>query len=115
MGSLAYAIAKADGQIQMEEKEVIKKLAQKEFEIEDVDTEWIDQMFRKLENDNVSLEDAYQYAIDTLRANKYEFDFDLSIKNKCINFMGRIADGFQEKTNSEQSIIDRFRNDIVGL
>ena len=115
MGSLAYAIAKADGEIQKEEKEIIKRLAQKEFEIEDVDIEWIDNMFRKLETDNVTLEDAYQYAIDTLKANKYEFDFDAAIKNRCINFMAKIADGFQESSNTELTIIERFKNDIVGL
>jgi uncharacterized tellurite resistance protein B-like protein len=114
MGSLAYAIAKADGQIQEAEKKLIKKLAQEEFELEDVDNELIENMFIKLEKENVSLEDAYAYAIDTLEANKFEFDFDLVMKNKCIKFMRRIAEAFQDISSAELSIIDRFKKDVIN-
>lgn len=113
MGSLAYAIAKADGTIQDQEKKLIKKLAQEEFELEDVDNEWIENMFVKLERDNISLEDAYAYAIDTLEANKFEFDFDAIMKKKCIRFMQRVAEAFQDTANFEQSLIDRFREDVI--
>lgn len=112
MGSLAYAIAKADGQIQPEEIETIKKLAQKEFELDNVDTEWIETMFTRLEKDKVSLDDAYQYAVDTLKANQYEFDFDAEMKNRCMKFMQRTAEAFQGTSNIEQSIIDKFQKEI---
>ena len=59
MGSLAYAIAKADGVIQEEEKVMIKQLAQKEFELSDADNEWISNMFNQLEKDNIGLDEAY--------------------------------------------------------
>jgi uncharacterized tellurite resistance protein B-like protein len=113
MGSLAYAIAKADGQIQDEEKKLIRKLAQQEFDLENTDSEWIENMFVKLEKDNISLEDAYNYAIDTLESNRFEFDFDLVMKNKCIKFMQKIAEAFQDAALNEQKIIDRFKTDII--
>ncbi len=112
MGSLAYAIAKADGVIQLEEIATIKKLALEEFEVEDVDSEWIEKMFKKLERDNITIEDAYNYAIDTLEANRYDFDFDLVMKNKCIKFMSRIADAFADTSLAEQAIIEKFNQDV---
>lgn len=112
MGSLAYAIAKADGVIQTEEKNMIKQLALEEFEMEDLDSEWIEKMFNKLEKDNISIEDAYNYAMDTLESNRYEFDFDLVMKNKCIKFMNRIALSFADTSLEEQAIIRKFNNDV---
>ena len=112
MGSLAYAIAKADGVIQQEEITTIKKLALEEFEVEDVDSEWIEKMFKKLERDNITIEDAYNYAIDTLEANRYDYDFDLVMKNKCIKFMSRIADAFADTSLAEQAIIEKFNQDV---
>lgn len=112
MGSLAYAIAKADGVIQEEEKVTIKKLAQKEFELSDADNEWISNMFNKLEKDNTSLDDAYNYAIDTLDANRYDFDFTDSIKSKCISFMEKVSESFDGISLEELQIIERFKVDI---
>ncbi|MFL5731269.1 MAG: TerB family tellurite resistance protein [Cytophagaceae bacterium] len=112
MGSLAYAIAKADGQIQEQEKEIIRQLAQKEFELNDSDNEWIKKMFANLEENQISLNDAYQYALDVLESNRFDFDFDKIMKDKCVRFMERIAEEFGGVSNDEQLIIKRFKNDM---
>ncbi len=113
MGSLAYAIAKADGTIQEEEKNVIKKLAQKEFELSDTDNEWISSMFTQLEKDNISLDDAYTYAIDTLESNRFDLDFTDSIKVKCITFMEKVSESFDGISGEEQVLIERFKVDMA--
>ncbi|HVD98818.1 MAG TPA: TerB family tellurite resistance protein [Cytophagaceae bacterium] len=112
MGSLAYAIAKADGIIQEEEKKMIQQLAQKEFELSDTDNEWISSMFNKLEKENISLDEAYNYAIDTLDANRYDFDFTDSVKSKCISFMEKVSESFDGISGEERQIIDRFKQDM---
>jgi uncharacterized tellurite resistance protein B-like protein len=112
MGSLAYAIAKADGIIQEEEKKVIKKLAQQEFELSDADNEWITKMFSQLEKDNISLEDSYAYAMDTLEANRHDYDFTDSVKQKCLNFMEKISLSFDGISREEQDILERFKKDL---
>jgi len=112
MGSLGYAIAKADGDIQEKEKSTIAKLAQQEFEMGDDDIEWIEAMFLKLEKEQISLEDAYNYAIDTLEANRYEFDFDEGVKKKCLRFIQRIAESFGGVSSKETSILDRLKIDL---
>jgi uncharacterized tellurite resistance protein B-like protein len=113
MGSLAYAIAKADGVIQEEEKSMIKKLAQNEFELSEADNEWISNMFNKLEKDNISLDEAYSYAIDTLNANRFDYDFTDAIKAKCISFMEKVSESFDGISGEEQQVIDRFKVDMT--
>lgn len=112
MGSLAYAIAKADGVIQNEEKVMIKKLAQQEFELSDADNEWISNMFNQLEKDGISLEEAYSYAIDTLESNRFDMDFTDSIKKKCISFMEKVSESFDGISGEEQVVIERFKVDM---
>jgi len=116
MGSLAYAIAKADGVIQEEEKQLIKRLAQEELlRDEELDTNWIDDIFNRLETDKISVEDAYNYAIDVLKANKFEYDFYDSTKQKCIKFMEKTAFSFGGISHNEQSIIEQFKRDVTVL
>jgi uncharacterized tellurite resistance protein B-like protein len=112
MGSLAYAIAKADGVIQDEEKIMIKQLAQQEFELSDADNEWISNMFNKLEKDGISLDEAYSYAIDTLESNRYDNDFTDSVKKKCISFMEKVSESFDGISGEEQQVIERFKKDM---
>lgn len=115
MGSLAYAIAKADGVIQDEEKKIIQKLAQQEFELSEADNEWIAKMFSQLETDNISLEDAYRFALDTLEANRGEYDFTEGLKQKCVSFMEKVSLAFEGISNEEQVVIERFKKDMIKL
>jgi tellurite resistance protein len=113
MGSLAYAIAVADGAIQSREKEVILQLATKEFQLSDSDSEWINSMFNQLDAQGIGLNEAYEYAMDTLEANRHDYDFDDAMKNRCLSFMKKIADAVGEMDYKEISVIDRFSADIV--
>ncbi len=112
MGSLAYAIAMADGEVQAEEVNIIRKLAQKEFELSETDNEWINKMFEQLSSSKIKVDDAYNYAIDVLESNRYDYDFDEGMKHKCVSFMKKIADAFSEISHVEDSIIIRFEQDM---
>lgn len=115
MGSLAYAIAVADGTIQAKEKEVIVQLATKEFHLSDTDSEWINVMFNQLESQAIGLDDAYQYAMDILEANRHDYDFDDATKKQCLSFMKKIADAFGETDYKEMNVIERFEIDIASF
>jgi len=112
MGSLAYSIAMADGEVQSQELDIIRKLAQKEFELAETDNEWINKMFEQLSTSKITVDDAYNYAIDVLESNRYDYDFDEGMKHKCINFMKKVADSFSEISHVEVSIINRFEQDM---
>ncbi len=113
MGSLAYAIAAADGTIQPEEKNIIKKMVLNEFDLSDIDNAWINNMFEELEEKAINVEEAYQYAIDTLESNRFAFDFDEAMKKKCLRFVERTADSFDGIDNTERSIINRLKKDLT--
>jgi len=112
MGSLAYAMAMADGKIQEEEKVSIKKMALEEFELSDIDNAWITTMFKEMEENSITLEDAYQFSIDTLEANRFAFDFDEAMKNKCLKFIERTAEAFGGVEYAERAILKRLKNDL---
>ncbi|MCS6822719.1 MAG: TerB family tellurite resistance protein [Cytophagaceae bacterium] len=114
MGSLAYAVAKADGKVQDEERAILIKLAQEEFDLHsDADYEWIANMFKRLEENKISLEEAYNFAIDTLEANRHDYDFTESMKKKCITFMERVSEAFGGISLEEQSVIEKFKKDLT--
>lgn len=115
MGSLAYAIAVADGEIQLEEKKAIRKLALNEFDLSDIDNAWITNMFEELEDKDINLEEAYQYAMDTLESNRFAFDFDEEMKRKCIKFIERTADSFDGIDINERQIIARLKKDLTDF
>ena len=112
MGNLAYAVAKADGIIQNEEKEVIRNTAQEILFTEEISNDFIDKMFETLEEKNISAADAYNYALDVLEANRNDYDFYTSTKNKCILFLESIADSFQGSSAQELEIINQLKKDL---
>lgn len=113
MGCLAYAIAVADGAIQPEEKKTIKKMVLDEFELSDIDNAWINNMFEELEEKAIHVDEAYQYAIDTLESNRFAFDFDEAMKKKCLRFVERTADSFDGIDSNERNIISRLKKDLA--
>ena len=114
LGSLAYAIAKADGKIQKEELNIIRKNAQEILFSEDISNDFVDEMFDNLEKKDISVEDAYNYAIDLLEANKYEYDFYDSLKKKCILFLESVAGSFERDSLKEWNLIEDFKKAIEG-
>lgn len=115
MGSMAYAIAIADGEIQEEEKNTIRRLALEEFELSDIDNVWITNMFQELEDKNISLEEAYRYAMDVLESNRFDFDFDEGTKKKCLKFIERTAESFEGVDLNERQILNRLKTDLSGF
>lgn len=115
MGSLAYAVAIADGEIQEEEKNMIRKLALEEFELSDIDNAWITNMFEELESKNISLDEAYQYAMDMLESNRHDYDFDEGVRKKCLRFIERTAESFDGVDINERQILNRLKTDLTSF
>ena len=113
LGELAYAIAKADGTIQDEEKQtlhhvVISELTKNNFHIENIEI-----IPRFMEQDHVPVENTYKEALDVMRVNSLYLDETL--KEKFISVIQKVADAFPPVTREEQFIIDRFKKDLNDL
>ena len=113
LGELAYAIAKADGAIQNEEKQTLHHIVISELKKNNFDIENIEIIPRFMEQDHVPVETTYQEALDVMRTNS--FYLNEILKEKFISFIQTVADAFPPVTTEEQFIIDRFKKDINDL
>lgn len=115
MGSLAYTIAMSDGEIQTAEKNILLKIANETFKFNDQNSENIKSMFDQLEKQEVSIQESYEYALDCLKASRFDDSFNNGVKHQCVDFMRKVAISFGEVDFKEQSIIDQFIKDIDSI
>jgi hypothetical protein len=45
----------------------------------------------------------------------FEFDFTESMKKKCLRFMERVAEAFEDTSLAERSVISRFKKDMTNF
>ncbi len=104
MGELLYAVAKADGVIQAEEKEALKKLLQNHPSQEDI--LW---SFEYEEQHNSSVEETYNKVIN------YCHSFGPAPQyQEFINAMEIIAKAANDIEESESKIIQSFSKDLLA-
>ncbi len=113
LGQLAYAVAKADGEIQHEEKEQLHKIVTAEVEHHDIDFDYADIIFHILKKDKKDLETTYNWAIHSMKLGKHYFTDEL--KQQFVNIIKKVAQAFPPITVQEKEIIDRFRRDLAAI
>jgi len=77
LAEIAYAIAKIDGKIQDEEKEMIHEIVDSEMKENNLFLENMEFVIRFIQKDDVPAEIVYQGAMDEIRKNRY---YTFSIK-----------------------------------
>jgi uncharacterized tellurite resistance protein B-like protein len=113
IGELAYAIARADGKVQTEEKEKFHAIVKAELRCKDYAFEVSDIIFQIINKDNNDSETTYKWAMDQIKLNRRYLSPEL--KKTFIRVMEKVAIAFPPVTKSEQNLIDRFKNDIEGI
>lgn len=114
IGELAYAIARADGNIQKEEKVKFKDLVQAQIKSGNAFFDVTDIMFQVIEKDKfVSATTAYEWAIKEIRQNSHYLSPDL--KDTFIRILEAVAKAYPPVTASEAALIDRFKKDIEPI
>ena len=114
IGELAYAVARADGKVQNEERNrfhdiMITELGRKHSEID------ISEIIFKLidKRNSTDSETTYHWAMNEIRMNSHYMSPEL--KTKFIRVMERIAEAYPPVTPEEEKIISRFKTDIVPI
>lgn len=122
LGQLVYAIAKADGSIQTEEKsKIFNFVIAQLFELEQktgtgkeallaFNTE---KEFHRLRDENKSVKDAYRQFADFLDANKVHFDDKM--KTTCVNLMENVALAYNGIEPPEKALIEKAKQKIMDL
>jgi uncharacterized tellurite resistance protein B-like protein len=112
-GELAYAIAKADGTIQREEKEKFQQILEAEFNGKIGSSNHASIIFQILQKENRSAEDAYSSAIRELNTNSHYLS--PTMKEHIIHIIERVAQAFPPKVHSENEIIKKFIVDVTNI
>jgi uncharacterized tellurite resistance protein B-like protein len=113
IGEMAYAVARADGEVQKEEREKFHDIVAAELRCENYGFDISDIIFKILDKEKESVETSYDWAIKQIRLNSHYLSPEL--KNTFIKVMEKIAEAFPPVTKDELKLIDRFRKDIEPL
>jgi len=113
LGELAYAIARADGIVQDEERERFSTFLLNGFHGEDSGVDIASIVFRVMDNKCRDSKTTYDWAINEIRTNSHYLSPRL--KDKFRRIMENIAEAYPPVTQAESNLIDRFRRDIAGI
>ena len=114
IGQLAYAVAKADGEIQKEEREKFANIVAAELRMYDEDFSVSDIIFQVLDKEKfIKAKDAYDWAMDQIRLNSHYLSPKL--KETFIKVMEKIAKAYPPVTIDEMEIIEKFKKDITPI
>jgi len=111
IAELAYAVAKADGNLQSIEKETFFDIIQDELH----SSAWSAQSrFDILEESmKPSVDHAYKMVIKTIKDNQHAFT--AAMRQKFLTVMNRVAESYNGIVVQEQELINRFLKDTEGL
>ena len=113
IGELAYAVAIADGSVQLKEKKKFHDIVSAELRCANYDFDVSSIIFQVLDKEKQSPELSYEWAMKQIRLNSHYLSPEL--KNTFIKVMEKVAQAFPPVTAEEGALIDRFRKDIEPL
>ena len=114
MGELAYAVARADGTIQREEREKFHEIIEEEVRAQGYDFNVSDIIFQVLDREKVvDAETAYDWALKEMRINSHYLSPEM--KESFTRIMEKIAQAYPPVTAEEQELVNRFKKDMQSL
>ena len=113
LGELAYAVAKADGQVQKEEKQKLHDLIVKGTSCHDTDFDISEIIFHLLHRDNMEAGEVYDWAINEMRRYKQFLTEDMKVD--FVGVIEKVARAFDPVTVEEAGLIDRLRADLDAI
>lgn len=113
LGQLAYAIAKADGNIQDEEKMALHSILVQEARRHEIELDISAIIFELLQRDNTDIERSYTWAMNELKRNSHYFV--PAIREKFINILERVARAYPPVVPEERRLLERFKREVRML
>lgn len=114
IGELAYAVARADGTIQEEERKKFHAIVEAELRCKDYDFDISDIIFQILDRDNyIDTKTAYDWAMKEIRLNSHYLSPQL--KRTFIIVMEKVAKAYPPVTIDEMALIEKFKKDIEPI
>ena len=110
IGQIAYAIARADGEVQKKERQKFHDIVAAELRCENYDFDISSIIFQILDKDKEDTDTAYDWAMKQIRTNGHYLSPQL--KATFIKVIEKIAEAFPPVTDDERKLIVDFKNDI---
>jgi uncharacterized tellurite resistance protein B-like protein len=113
IGELAYAIARADGEVQKEERRKFQDIVEAEMRCENYNFDISSIIFQIMVKDHESTETTYNWAMNQVRLNSHYLSPEL--KTTFLKVMEKVAKAYPPVTIEERNLIDKFKSDIEPL
>ena len=114
IGELAYAVARADGAIQKEERQKFHAIVAAELRCKDYDFDISDIIFQIMDKDKVAdTETSYNWAMKEIRLNSHYLSPEM--KQTFVKVMEKVAKAYSPVTHEEMNLLERFKKDIAPL
>ena len=113
LGEIAYAIARADGTVQKEERKKFQNIIAAELRCKNYDFDVSDTVFKVLEKENIDTETSYNWAMNNIRLNSHYLSPEL--KKTFVKIIEKIAKAYPPITVAEKNLLDKFNEDIAPL
>lgn len=110
LGQVAYAIAMADGEAQIEEKEKFHQIITEAAQKYDKDFDFADVMFQLMDQDHMDVETAYDWAIKQFKLGSNRLTDEL--KNNIIKILIDVAKAYPPVEIEEMDILERIQKDL---
>lgn len=114
IGLLAYAVAKADGEVQKEERQRFANIVAAELRMHDGDFNVSDIIFQIVDKEKfIKTGDAYDWAMNQIRLNSHYLSPEL--KKTFIKVMEKVARAYPPVTIDEMELIEKFKKDFEPI
>jgi uncharacterized tellurite resistance protein B-like protein len=113
IGQMAYAIAKADGEVNKKEREKFHNIVAAELRCGACNFNVSDIIFQVMDKDNSSANDAYDWGMKQIRLNSHYLS--PALKHTFVRVMEKVAKAYPPVTISEMNVLERFKRDIEPL
>lgn len=113
IGELAYAVARADGSVQKEERKKFHDIVAAELRSKHAAFDVSDIIFQMMDKDKTDSATTYKWAMDEIKLNSHYLSPELKKTFICV--MEKVAKAFPPVTVKEQDLISKFKKDIVMI
>ena len=113
LGEMAYAIAKADGAVQKEERKKVHEIVAEEMRKSNINIDYAETIFQILDKDDNDAESSYEWAMQEFDENKTHLT--PALVDQFIVIVDRIAEAFDLPSDREDALVARFKMDIKKL
>lgn len=112
LGIMAYAVAKADGEVQQQERELIHKIVDEELGY-NINFDCAEIIHTVLQSQKPGSNEVYNWALNAFELGKHHFT--PIIKEQFISVLKKIAEAFPPTTPEESKMIDKISRNIWAL